>query len=248
MVYFGQRKSLKSNVVYFLNVINLFTQQVSYGIMSFADYCSRYTAVNRLDKLESIKTEEELSGRSGKLRKNSHNSSEIKSKVQDKITGCPADEQGIVFEKLTFSYDGTSKILQDFDLRVRKGEKIIVSGRTGAGKSTLLSCLFRLRDECIESGRILLNGKDLREIDFDELRTRIGVVTQDPFIFDDTVRFNIDPGSQKSDHEILQMLKRVNMYDFVIKSEKKLQMSINRSSLSIGQCQLLCLARILLKK
>jgi ABC-type multidrug transport system fused ATPase/permease subunit len=125
-------------------------------------------------------------------------------KIEDKpaAIACPPLKKTVVFENVTFDY-GRGPVFRDLNLTVRQGEMVGIVGRTGIGKSTLLSLLLRFYDPA--DGRILMDGTDLRDIQLASLRAGIGLVTQDPFLFNASVADNIRYGRpEASDEEIVK--------------------------------------------
>lgn len=147
------------------------------------------------------------------------------------------------FENVVFSYVEGQKVLKGIDLDVPAGARFAVVGPTGSGKSTLISLLCRFYDP--DQGRILLDGIDLRELDPYELRRRIGVVLQDVFLFDGSVRENLTLGDpQITDEQVWRAAEAVQA-DQVIKRLGGLDGRIleRGATLSTGEKQLLAFAR-----
>jgi ABC-type multidrug transport system fused ATPase/permease subunit len=142
---------------------------------------------------------------------------------------------------------GLSSVIKSISLTVEHGSKVGIVGRTGAGKTTLVSALYRNFDEY--EGEILIDGKELREVDLKVLRSNITVIPQDPYLFNDTVRNNLDPLGKKTDEQIIDILKDIDLWQR-FQSEKGLNTKISQSggNLSQGERQLLCLSRALLFK
>ncbi|KAG9448365.1 hypothetical protein H6P81_014493 [Aristolochia fimbriata] len=128
------------------------------------------------------------------------------------------------------------------------GEKIGIVGRTGSGKSTLIGALFRLVEPA--GGKIVIDGIDISMIGLHDLRSRLGVIPQDPTLFHGTVRFNLDPLSQHTDHEIWEVLLKCQLHDAVKEKENGLDSLVTEdgSNWSMGQRQLFCLGRALLRR
>lgn len=141
-------------------------------------------------------------------------------------------------------------VLRDISFRVQPLERVGIVGRTGAGKSSLALTLLRGLE--IESGKILIDGLDTKQIDLDALRSRIAYVPQDPTLFAGTLRLNLDPYNKHTDKEILDALMRVGLLDSTEEGGKFTDLSFTLtetgSNISQGQRQLVCIARAVLKR
>ncbi|KAL3643087.1 Canalicular multispecific organic anion transporter 2 [Castilleja foliolosa] len=128
------------------------------------------------------------------------------------------------------------------------GKRTGIVGRTGSGKSTLIQTLFRIVDPTI--GQISIDGVDITSIGLHDLRSRLSIIPQDPTMFEGTVRSNLDPLEEYSDVQIWEALDKCQLGDEVRKKEKKLDSAVseNGENWSVGQRQLVCLGRVLLKK
>jgi subfamily B ATP-binding cassette protein MsbA len=159
--------------------------------------------------------------------------------------------QAVRFEKVGFSYptdEGETQILFDVDLEVRAGEVLAVVGPSGAGKSTLVNLIPRFFD--VTSGRILLDGKDVRELTLNSLRRQIAQVTQETILFNDTVRNNIAYGQSDVKHALVEQAARSAMaHDFIMKMPQGYDTVIGEKGfrLSGGERQRIAIARALLK-
>src|SRR5579883_307258 len=158
-------------------------------------------------------------------------------------------KEGIHFNHLSFAYPGHEKlVLKDVDLYLRRGTTLALVGSSGAGKSTIADLLPRFYDPI--SGCIMIDGVDLREFEIKSLRKAMGIVSQETFLFNDSVRKNIAYGRpEASDEEILIAAKRANAYEFISKLPQGFDTLIGDRGvmLSGGQRQRLAIARALLQ-
>ncbi|CAI0414765.1 unnamed protein product [Linum tenue] len=139
-------------------------------------------------------------------------------------------------------------VLHGISCRIEGGDKIGVVGRTGSGKTTLISTLFRLVEPT--EGRIIIDGIDISTIGLHDLRSHLGIIPQDPTLFCGTVRYNLDPLSQHTDLEIWEVLEKCQLREAIQQKEGGLDTSVaeDGSNWSMGQRQLFCLGRALLKR
>ena len=144
-------------------------------------------------------------------------------------------------------YAGGPEILKDVSFSVRSAQRVGVVGRTGAGKSSLLAALFRMPPG---SGRILIDGIDISSLNIQSCRQAISIITQDPMLFAGSLRMNLDPFGQYSDHEIWEALGQARAKGMVGALTNQLQTDVRESgaNFSVGERQLLCLARALLER
>ncbi|KAJ5718166.1 ABC transporter integral membrane type 1 [Penicillium malachiteum] len=146
---------------------------------------------------------------------------------------------------LTATYSPESPpVLQGISMNIKPGENIAICGSSGSGKSSLILALLRMIEA--QQGSMVVDGIDISKFSQSELRTRLNVVTQDPFIVPGSVRFNIDPFGMASDEAIIAVLTRVGLYE-KIEEGGGLDTEMNSESWSMGQRQLLCLARAMLR-
>lgn len=152
----------------------------------------------------------------------------------------------IEFKNITFSY-GEGTVLKNFNLTIRKGEKIGLVGLSGSGKSTLVSLLLRLYD--VTDGEILIDGMNINEFTLPSVRRVFGLVSQDIFLFNDTVRENLTTGDKHSDEEIQHALEISYAWEFVKDLPQGLETTIGDRGLRLsgGQSQRLTIARAFLK-
>ena len=140
----------------------------------------------------------------------------------------------------------TPLILKNITLQINPGEKIGVVGRTGSGKSTMLLCLFRILEA--NKGKILIDDIDISKIGLEILRQSLTIIPQEPIILEGNIRDNIDPSKTYNDSEILKLLKEVGLNDFMADKNLDYKIEENGNNISVGEKQLLCIARALLKK
>jgi ATP-binding cassette subfamily B protein len=153
----------------------------------------------------------------------------------------------INFNKVVFEYEKGRAALKGIDLDVKAGQSIALVGHTGSGKSTIINLIGRFYD--IKSGRITIDGEDIRDVTLDSLRKQIGIVLQDTFIFSGTIRDNIRFGRlDATDEEVENAAKAVDAHDFIMKLPGGYETEVEErgSALSMGQRQLLSFARALL--
>jgi ATP-binding cassette subfamily B protein len=154
----------------------------------------------------------------------------------------------VTFEGVSFSYDGKRSAVADLTIEVSPGETIALVGATGSGKSTTLALLHRSFDP--QSGRILLDGRDIREIELTSLRRNIGVVFQEPMLFARSIRENLLAGKPDATEEELEIaIRRAEATEFIARQPEGLDTLIGERgrSLSGGERQRVSIARALLK-
>ena len=180
---------------------------------------------------------------------------DTEAEIVDKPTATELpDVQGSVeFSHVSFTYDeGTeaeTRVLDDVSFEVEKGETIALVGPTGAGKTTIVNLISRFYD--IQKGTISIDGHDLTDVKLNSLRKQMGVMTQDNFIFQGTVRENIAYGRlDATDEEIIEAAKAVNAHEFIMQMEKGYDTELKEqgAGLSIGQRQLIAFARTMVSK
>ncbi len=157
-------------------------------------------------------------------------------------------EKSLVLENVSFSYDGKEPVIQELNLELRKGEMLALIGPSGSGKSTVANLLMRFYD--VDAGRITYDGRDIRNIPKESLRSQISVVTQDSILFNDTVRNNIALGRPgATEEEILDAARIAFAHDFIRELPDGYDTVIGDGGgkLSGGQKQRISIARAVLK-
>lgn len=174
--------------------------------------------------------------------------------LPEKIRECdnPRDFNGlqdrITFRNLSFEYNAGTPVLQDICLEIRKGETVALVGPSGSGKSTLADLVSRFYDST--SGELLIDGTDIREYSIPQLRSHIGIVSQETILFNDTVFNNIAFGMQNPDEEqVTASAKIANAHNFIMEMDEGYQTNIGDGGdrLSGGQRQRICIARAVLR-
>jgi len=160
----------------------------------------------------------------------------------------PAVKGQVRFENVYFSYNESRPVLYDVNFEVKPGETVALVGLSGAGKTTIINLLSRFYDST--SGRILIDGIDIREVTLASLRSRIGLVTQDLILFNDSVRNNISYGHEDITlDEVIEAAKAAKAHDFIMGFPQNYDTPIGEGGklLSGGQRQRLAIARAVLK-
>ena len=153
----------------------------------------------------------------------------------------------VTFENVSFSYEEGHRILDRINFTAHKGETYAIVGPTGAGKTTIVNLISRFYN--VDSGRILIDGIDISRVTLRSLRTQMGIMMQDSFIFAGTIMDNIRYGNMDaSDEDVIRAAKTVCAHDFIMQMENGYQTEVNErgSRLSAGQRQLISFARALL--
>ena len=156
--------------------------------------------------------------------------------------------EAIRFDHVNFSYEAGRQILSDINLVIPKGKTIAIVGASGGGKSTLVDLIPRFYD--VDSGRISIDGTDIREFKLDSLRALMGNVNQEPILFNDTIFNNIAFGVENATEEqVIEAAKIANAHDFIMEKEEGYQTNVGDRGckLSGGQRQRISIARAVLK-
>ncbi|XP_063702153.1 multidrug resistance-associated protein 1 isoform X3 [Culicoides brevitarsis] len=155
----------------------------------------------------------------------------------------------VAFDNYEVRYrEGLDLVLKGITFTVKGGEKVGIVGRTGAGKSSLTLSLFRIIEAA--GGKIMIDGQDISKMGLHTLRQRLTIIPQDPVLFSGTLRMNLDPFEQSSDDDLWRALENAHLKSFVKGLAAGLNHEITEGgeNLSVGQRQLVCLARALLRK
>ena len=159
------------------------------------------------------------------------------------------NKPSIRFENYSARYrPNTDIILEKINLKIKANQRIGIVGRSGSGKSSLINAIYRIVEPV--KGKIYIDNVDTSKIPLNQLRSEMCIVPQEPFLFDNTIRFNLDPENKYTNLELINVLNKVS-FDFLKFGKKNiLDMNVgeNGTNLSIGEKQLLCFARAILSK
>ncbi|KAL4432931.1 hypothetical protein ABPG74_014445 [Tetrahymena malaccensis] len=160
----------------------------------------------------------------------------------------------LIFDKVYMKYkEDLDHVLKGVCFHALPKERVAIVGRTGAGKSSIIQSLFRMSEIDIRSkeglSRILYDEKDIKDVPLQQLRRNIGIIPQTPFVFSGSIYHNIDPLEEYNEQEIIQVLEKTNLIEVINKLPKGIHtdMSDSSSVFSMGQKQLVCLARVMLR-
>lgn len=222
------------------------TGKLSVGALtSFLAYCSQYT--KPFNEISGVVAEFQNAVASANrvfqlldTENESDDSALEKLAVQDGTVG---------FSNVDFAYSKKKPLIRDFNLDVKSGQTIAIVGPTGCGKTTMINLLMRFYD--VNAGKITVDGKDIRSVTRDSLRGAFGMVLQDTWLFRGTVRENIAYGvPDATDEEIREAAKKAHAHSFIkrLPNGYDTVLTENGDNISEGQKQLLCIARVMLKR
>ena len=161
----------------------------------------------------------------------------------------PAGARGeVCFEHVDFSYDGERQILKDISFTLESGRSIAIVGPSGSGKSTIVNLIPRLWD--VSGGTVRFDGNDVRDLDLYFLRGRIGVVTQETYLFNGTIRENLRYAREDAtEADMIEACKKANIWDFIASQPAGLDTEVGNRGLKLsgGEKQRISIARVLLK-
>ena len=176
---------------------------------------------------------------------------DTKPDLTDGETACEMPEitGAVSFRHVTFSYEKEKEVLKDVSFEIEPGQTVALIGPTGAGKSTIVNLICRFYD--IQHGQVCIDGRDVKSVTIESLRSQMGIMTQDVFLFSGTIRENIRYGRlEASDEEIIRAAKAVHAHEFIMKMEKGYDTELKErgAGLSAGQRQLLAFVRTMLSE
>ncbi|HFI0040238.1 TPA: ABC transporter ATP-binding protein [Streptococcus suis] len=165
---------------------------------------------------------------------------------EDAEATLPLQDGQVIFDHVYFSYEEGKPVLKDISIRAEKGETVALVGHTGSGKSSIMNLLYRFYDP--QEGRVLLDGKNIRDFSRESLRSHMGIVLQDPYLFTGTIASNVAMNLETMDRDaVLDALKKVGAGPMLARLEKGIDEPVveKGSTFSSGERQLIAFARTL---
>lgn len=165
---------------------------------------------------------------------------------EDAEATLPLEDGQVIFDHVYFSYEEGKPVLKDISIRAEKGETVALVGHTGSGKSSIMNLLYRFYDP--QEGRVLLDGKNIRDFSRESLRSHMGIVLQDPYLFTGTIASNVAMNLETMDRDaVLDALEKVGAVPMLARLEKGIDEPVveKGSTFSSGERQLIAFARTL---
>lgn len=215
-------RTFSGNVGLAISQAMILTGMIQYGVRMATESLQQMTSVERVLYYTDLERE--------------------KSKAQKPPVNWPQHGK-IEFENMSLKYDINSPaVLKNLQITIEPTWKVGIVGRTGAGKSSFIGALFRLAN--IE-GKIIIDGIDTSAVNLENLRSQISIIPQDPVLFSATIRYNLDPFEKYTDADLWKALEEVELKNAI--PGLNFMVTEKGSNFSVGQRQLLCLARAILR-